>query len=131
MQLKWEAAVVQYVNFVWEKTQLSCSTEPDAMTPQLSDSIPLLGPCFMPPAYLHASKRPGAMHTDPGPMYLRPLNIIHPFYYPNLISKMTYFALVALAAFESGQSNQSSKSCHRSLGTVHSLESWSSSSQRG
>ena len=82
MQLEWEAAVVQYVNFVWEKTQL-CSMEPD-VAPQLSDSIPLLGPHFMPPTYLHASKWSDAMHADPVLMYLCPLNIIHPFYYPDL-----------------------------------------------
>lgn len=82
-QLEWEAAIVQYVNFVQDATR--ARPKKSAMSlPRLSNEIPLLGPHFLPPSYLHARKRPGNAPIEPEVMYLRPLNVVHPFYYPSL-----------------------------------------------
>ncbi|KAG1720557.1 hypothetical protein EDB19DRAFT_1776310 [Suillus lakei] len=62
-QLQWESEIVEYVQFLWEKTRTrSKKGEPG----KLGVNVPLLGPRFMPPSYL------------------KPLNIVHPFYYPQL-----------------------------------------------
>ncbi|KAG1818940.1 hypothetical protein EV424DRAFT_1472649 [Suillus variegatus] len=66
-QLKWEAEVVEYV-------QMS----------RVHFNVPLLGPRFLPPTYLHSHKRPGGGPVEPALQYLEPLNIIHPFYFPQL-----------------------------------------------
>lgn len=47
-------------------------------------NVPLLGPRFLPPTYLHSHKRPGGGPVEPALQYLEPLNIIHPFYFPQL-----------------------------------------------
>ena len=46
--------------------------------------IPLLGPRFVPPTYLHVKKREDNVAIQPETAYLKPLNVIHPFYYPDL-----------------------------------------------
>ncbi|KAG2353116.1 hypothetical protein BDR07DRAFT_1310779, partial [Suillus spraguei] len=46
--------------------------------------VPLLGPQFLPPMYLHSHKRPGGGPVKPTAQYLKPLNIVHPFYFPQL-----------------------------------------------
>jgi hypothetical protein len=50
----------------------------------LPDDIPLLGPRFLPPTYLHVKKRVQHAAIKPETAYLKPLNIVHPFYYPDL-----------------------------------------------
>ncbi|KAM6489712.1 hypothetical protein JOM56_014735, partial [Amanita muscaria] len=82
-QLEWEAAIVQYVNFVHDTTRARPKKSAVSL-PRLSNEIPLLGPRFLPPSYLHARKRPGNAPIEPELMYLRPLNVVHPFYYPSL-----------------------------------------------
>ncbi|KAG2043856.1 hypothetical protein BDR03DRAFT_930693 [Suillus americanus] len=70
-QLRWEAEVVEY------------KIEP---TDKLGLNIPLLGPQFVPPSYMHIQKCSGLRHQviEPVTQYIKPLNIIHPFYYPQL-----------------------------------------------
>ncbi|KAF9239576.1 hypothetical protein BU15DRAFT_15861, partial [Melanogaster broomeanus] len=80
-QLEWEAEVVEYVNFVWKSTRLHKKGMPPKKLPY---DVPLLGPHFMPPTQLHASKRPGTSTVSPEIQYLKPLNVVHPFYYPEL-----------------------------------------------
>ncbi|KAG0692104.1 hypothetical protein DFH29DRAFT_883083, partial [Suillus ampliporus] len=77
-QLRWEAKVVEYVQFVWEKTRTrSKKNEPN----RLALNVPLLGPRFLPPTYLHVHKCLGEGGVEPVIQYLKPLNIIHPFYF--------------------------------------------------
>lgn len=80
-QLEWESHVVEYVSFIWEKTRPRKKGDSPA---KLSLDIPLLGPRFVPPSYLHLQRRSGAYDVDPETQYLKPVNIIHPFYYPEL-----------------------------------------------
>ncbi|KAG0694993.1 hypothetical protein DFH29DRAFT_880333 [Suillus ampliporus] len=83
-QLRWEAEVVEYVQCLWEKSRpRSKKIEP---TDKLGFNVPLLGPRFVPPSYLHVQKRLGlgCQAIEPATQYIKPLNIIHPFYYPQL-----------------------------------------------
>jgi hypothetical protein len=85
-QLTWEANVVQYVDHVYQRTKrrkdskTHCYGPPHALPP----TIPLFGPRFLPPTYLHIQCRHAAPCYDPTQAYLKPINIIHPFYYPQL-----------------------------------------------
>jgi hypothetical protein len=80
-QLEWEAEIIEYVNFVWQKTRPQSKRDEAKGLPQ---DVPLLGPCFIPPNYLHTRKRSGAVTISPETQYLKALNILHPFYYPEL-----------------------------------------------
>jgi hypothetical protein len=53
---------------------------------KLGFSIPLLGPRFVPPSYLQIQKRSGLGQgtIEPLTQCVKPLNIIHPFYYAEL-----------------------------------------------
>ncbi|KAG2744928.1 hypothetical protein P692DRAFT_201683590, partial [Suillus brevipes Sb2] len=79
--LQWESEIVEYVQFLWEKTR-SRSKKGDPG--KLGINVPLLGPRFLPPSYLHVQKRSGGGTIEPTMQYLKPLNIVHPFYYPHL-----------------------------------------------
>ncbi|KAG1807078.1 hypothetical protein EV424DRAFT_1329721, partial [Suillus variegatus] len=51
----------------------------------LDSRIPILGPHFLPPSYLHARKcNPSEPAINPEVLYLKPLRVIHPFYHPEL-----------------------------------------------
>lgn len=80
-QLQWESDIVEYVQFLWEKTRRRSKK---GETNKLGVNVPLLGPRFIPPSYLHIEKRSGGGAVDPTIQYLKPLNIVHPFYYPQL-----------------------------------------------
>ncbi|KAG1774921.1 hypothetical protein EV702DRAFT_1180543 [Suillus placidus] len=80
-QLQWESEIVEYVQFLWEKTRTwSKRGKPN----KLGVNVPLLGPRFMPPSYLHIQKWSGGGAIETKIQYLKPLNIVHPFYYPQL-----------------------------------------------
>ena len=59
------------------------SVEKTAPKP-LPVEVPIYGPRFVPPTYLHMKKRNSAFVIKPGTSYVRPLTIIHPYYFPNL-----------------------------------------------
>ena len=50
----------------------------------LPPEVPIFGPRFVPPTYLSLKKRKTTFNVDPRTSYLRPLTIIHPYYFPNL-----------------------------------------------
>lgn len=78
-QLRFEANAVEYVNYL--SSQTLSSGKPNKT---LSNRIPIFGPRFVPPSYSHYQRRNSAGKMTPEVMYLRPLNIVHPFYYPQL-----------------------------------------------
>ncbi|KAI0696200.1 hypothetical protein C8T65DRAFT_583608 [Cerioporus squamosus] len=78
-QLEWEAEVCEYVSFLADHTR--SKNGPIA----LDNRIPIFGPRFIPPAYLHINKRNPTPEVLPETTYLKPLNVIHPFYYPGLV----------------------------------------------
>ncbi|THH15644.1 hypothetical protein EW146_g4880 [Bondarzewia mesenterica] len=83
-QLEWEAHVVEYVNFAYERTKVHANSKKGTLPPSLKGDIPIFGPRFVPPTYLHLQKRQSVPTIKPETAYLKPLNIIHPFYYPKL-----------------------------------------------
>jgi hypothetical protein len=82
-QLEWAAEVVEYVNFVHGQTKVH-GNKKNAPMRSLLKEIPLFGPRFIPPSYLHIQKREPAPIFRPGLAYLKPISVIHPFYYPQL-----------------------------------------------
>ncbi|KAG2034932.1 hypothetical protein BDR03DRAFT_869007, partial [Suillus americanus] len=82
-QCEWEAEVIEYINYISEKTQIQSAKT--LMQPCLDSRIPILGPHFLPPSHLHARKcNQSEPAITPEVLYLKPLRIIHPFYYPEL-----------------------------------------------
>ncbi|KAK7062280.1 hypothetical protein R3P38DRAFT_3167271 [Favolaschia claudopus] len=79
-QLTWESQVVEYVNFVYKSTTEHGNKKNGFGPPPLPKGIPILGPRFLPPTLFDITKR-GLTTLEPGSLYIRPINIIHPFYY--------------------------------------------------
>ncbi|KAJ3835476.1 hypothetical protein F5878DRAFT_509789, partial [Lentinula raphanica] len=47
------------------------------------DSVPIWGPRFLPPSLNNIMKRdPSGASVTPEQLYLKPVNVVHPFYYP-------------------------------------------------
>ncbi|KAG0698511.1 hypothetical protein DFH29DRAFT_1018080 [Suillus ampliporus] len=82
-QLQWESEIVEYVQLLWEKTR-TWSKKGDLEASKLGMNVPLLGPRFMPPSYLHIQKWSGGGAVELKIQYLKPLNIVYLFYYPQL-----------------------------------------------
>ncbi|KAK7027758.1 hypothetical protein R3P38DRAFT_3190841 [Favolaschia claudopus] len=79
LQLTFEANVVEYVALMYTESRHhgnSKSTGPKI----LPKGFPILGPRFVPPSLLEARKRTPA-NIQPQSLYIRPLNVVHPFYY--------------------------------------------------
>ncbi|KAG1849086.1 hypothetical protein C8R48DRAFT_750296 [Suillus tomentosus] len=80
---EWEAEVVEYINYISDKTRTR-STKALAR-PCLDSKVPILGPHFLLPSYLYARKRNQSEPAiNPEILYLKALCAIHPFYYPEL-----------------------------------------------
>ena len=82
VQLEWEAEVVEYVNLIWNTTR--CRSSKATAVKTLGYDVPILGPRFVPPTYLHLRLRPGPVNMKPDTQYIKPINIVHPLYYPEL-----------------------------------------------
>ncbi|THH19481.1 hypothetical protein EW146_g1687 [Bondarzewia mesenterica] len=83
-QLEWEAHVVEYVSYIYDATKVHANAKKGTIPPTLVNDIPIYGPRFLPPDYLHLQKRQSVPLIEPVTAYLKPLHIIHPFYYGNL-----------------------------------------------
>ncbi|EJD45149.1 hypothetical protein AURDEDRAFT_165695 [Auricularia subglabra TFB-10046 SS5] len=84
-QLPWMAEVLEYVNHVHSRTRVHGNTK-SINQPVLSDTIPFLGPRFVPPRPASIYARRAGVQLTPESWYLRPLNVIHKFYDPGLRS---------------------------------------------
>lgn len=80
-QLSWEAEVVEYVSFVHKLTSVH-GNKKGAAPPALQKEVPILGPHFLPPGYIHAQKRDAKITPDIS--YIRALTVVHPFYFPTI-----------------------------------------------
>ncbi|KAF9068511.1 hypothetical protein BDP27DRAFT_1421866 [Rhodocollybia butyracea] len=80
-QLCWESHIVAYVKYV---AKIMLIKKTSLAQPSLPLDVPLLGPRFTPPTYLHLTKRSFIADIQPEAMLLKPLNVIHPFYYPEI-----------------------------------------------
>jgi hypothetical protein len=83
-QLEWESHVVEYVNYLYGQVKVHGNATHKTQPKPLSKDIPLLGPLFLPPSYMHIQRRHSAPVFDPELAYLKPLNVIHPLFYPGL-----------------------------------------------
>ena len=83
-QLTWSANVVEYVNYIHSETKVNGNCRRDTAPRMLKEGVPILGPRFLPPAYLHLKWREVTLKITPDTTYLKPLNIVHPFYYLSL-----------------------------------------------
>ncbi|KAJ3966233.1 hypothetical protein EV361DRAFT_809410, partial [Lentinula raphanica] len=84
-QLKFEANVVVYVNYL---SAALTTKKLNAPAPRLQESVPIYGPRFLPPSLNCTLKRdPSGASVDPTVLYLKPVNVIHPFYYPTSFRK--------------------------------------------
>src|SRR5882757_4764747 len=86
MQLKWEAEVVEYVDTIHGMTKIHGNAKANTVAASLRINIPIIGPFFEPPGYLHLQKRNATPSIEPGSSYLLPITIIHPFFHPGLES---------------------------------------------
>ncbi|TFY73725.1 hypothetical protein EWM64_g10287 [Hericium alpestre] len=93
-QFEWAVHVVEYVSYLYSATrpapiprkkgQPVPDPPPKPKPRSLRPGIPIFGPRFVPPSYLHLEKRSNTPTIEPEMAYLKALNIIHPFYYPQL-----------------------------------------------
>jgi hypothetical protein len=83
-QLEWAANVVKYVNYTYKATTIRAGTKKGTGPPPLRREVPLLGPRFLPLPYISLWKRNSTPDISPQMAYLKPLHIVHPFYYPEL-----------------------------------------------
>ncbi|KAJ3738128.1 hypothetical protein EV360DRAFT_58401, partial [Lentinula raphanica] len=84
-QLKFEANVVIYVNYL---SAALTTRKLNAPAPRLQDSVPIYGPRFLPPSLNCTLKRdPSGASVQPTVLYLKPVNVVHPFYYPTILRK--------------------------------------------
>ncbi|TFY78099.1 hypothetical protein EWM64_g5914 [Hericium alpestre] len=89
-QFEWSANIVAYVSYLFSATKppsLPKDAPADAEAPKpfpLRAGIPLFGPLFVPPSYIHLEKRSNVPMIEPKTAYLKSMHIVHPFYYPQL-----------------------------------------------
>ncbi|EJD33698.1 hypothetical protein AURDEDRAFT_177222 [Auricularia subglabra TFB-10046 SS5] len=82
-QLHWAAEVLEYVNYVHLRSRVHGNAK-GVNQPTLNAIIPLLGPHFVPPPPALSYARRAGVELKPESWYLRPLNVVHEFYYPSL-----------------------------------------------
>ncbi|KIJ91335.1 hypothetical protein K443DRAFT_126266 [Laccaria amethystina LaAM-08-1] len=81
-QLGWEAEVVKYVSVIHKLTTVH-GNKKGAAPPSLKKDIPILGPHFLPPGYIHAQKRDMPQIT-PNISCIRAITVVHLFYFPTI-----------------------------------------------
>ncbi|KAI0673879.1 hypothetical protein C8Q78DRAFT_968391 [Trametes maxima] len=94
-QLEWAAHVVEYVNWIHGLVSTKLASGPlRAVVPLLHQQNPQIHlrmykrlqgrPRFIPPGYLHATRRNLTVDIQPETAYVKALTVIHPLYFPEL-----------------------------------------------
>ncbi len=83
--MKWEAEVVEYVDFVSHATAIPRNSKAGTPPSTLNKTFPLLGPRFCPPLYLHTMKRDTMPSIVPEGLYLKSLTVVHPTFFPGML----------------------------------------------
>jgi hypothetical protein len=78
-QLKWAANIVAYVQYIHKKTNICGGTQNGMVVPSLRKEAPILSPRF-----LHLQKCSLSSTIELQSAYLKPLTIVHLFYFPEL-----------------------------------------------
>ena len=81
----WTSHVQEYVQYMWHRTTVK-GNKGGKSPPILGLQIPLMGPRFEPPTYLHMSKRDPTPDIVPEIAYLKPVTVVHPFYFPEVLT---------------------------------------------
>lgn len=83
-QLQWEAEVIEYVDYLHSKLTVHKNTSPKTkdIPRTLDKSVPLLGPRFGPPTFLHHMRRDVTPLIEPKCAYISALTVVHPVFYP-------------------------------------------------
>ncbi|KAJ7077700.1 hypothetical protein B0H15DRAFT_954994 [Mycena belliarum] len=81
-QLEWESNILEYVGYVYKESRHHENSNQSGPK-NLRKGILILGPRFVPPGLLDARKRDSTT-VPASALYIRPLNVVHPFYYDNL-----------------------------------------------
>lgn len=88
-QMTWAANVVVYVNYINDTTSattVSKTSKKLKLSPDvLKKEVPIYGPAFYPPSFVNELHRSESPEISPAVMYLKPLHILRPFYYPELV----------------------------------------------
>src|ERR1700722_7128371 len=83
--MQWEANVIEYVNFLWDRTRVNRGGGKETAVTHLPKDILIMGPRFVPPSYPQLERRQyAAANLSPAMAYIKPINVVHPFYYPAL-----------------------------------------------
>lgn len=77
---------MEYIDTVYGMTKVHGNAKQNTSPTNLQSEIPIIGPFFEPPGYLHLQKRNAICSIEPESMYLLPITMVHPFFYPNLES---------------------------------------------
>jgi hypothetical protein len=87
-QLRWAAEVVEYVDYLNSKLTVhgNASASSKDIPQVINKAVPLLGPHFAPPTFLHTMRRNPTPFIDPEQMYIQALTIIHPVFYPTALT---------------------------------------------
>jgi len=73
------------VTYLYNQTRVHGNAKPGVKTaPMIDKRLPIYGPRFLPPSYLHQRKQSSRGDIKPEVAYLKPLNVVHPFYYKDL-----------------------------------------------
>lgn len=85
-QLVWAAAVVEYVNILYDIMQVKSNKGKVSVKEYkpVPKNFPYFGPHFFPPGYRDFEIRNSTPMITPQTMYLKPLTIIHPIYFPDI-----------------------------------------------
>ncbi len=84
-QLEFVAHICEYVSFL-AKLARPPPKSGVASVP-LNLDVPFLGPHFIPPSFVHTQRRQATPEITPDPTYLKPVNIVHPIYYPGILER--------------------------------------------
>ncbi|KAF8186240.1 hypothetical protein BJ912DRAFT_927161 [Pholiota molesta] len=95
-QLEWEAEVMEYVDYLHSKLKVHGNSKDKDKARIIDKAIPLLGPRFMPPGFLHSMQRDPTPSIDPKQVYTVALTVIHPVFYPNMFTSCPHCASDAI-----------------------------------
>ena len=90
-QFKWKAEVVKYVNYLHCQTKIH-GNKKNTLPQCLHKDVPLMGSLFIPPSYFHMQKCQVTSNIQSNFTHLKPINIIHPFHYLQLLLQHVHSA---------------------------------------
>ena len=78
---------MEYMDYIDNVTNAHTNSKGGKDFIPLGKQVPLLGPRFIPPSYSDLQRRDPYWNIKPASAYLRPIHVIHPFYYPGWLDR--------------------------------------------